>query len=117
MGLLFETLRPDFNIHLREDYHHNKSFTFFLPVLLGAPVPDRAVVRHILQPKLATCLHILEPIFEFAFAVWILKSPIFTLIFEGSHFVLDVTVPIKTCRLFGWKIELVWILYLVATSY
>ena len=35
----------------------------------GAPVPDRAVVRHILQPKLATCLHILEPIFEFAFAV------------------------------------------------
>ena len=41
-----------------DEHRHSKSSTFFLLVLLRDPVPDRAVVRHILQPKLATCCHI-----------------------------------------------------------
>ena len=50
------------------------------------------------------------------FAVWILKSPFITLFYKGSHFILGVTVPIKTCWLCGWQTELVYHPHLVATS-
>ena len=48
----------------RNQWDTVSSFCFFLLVLLKAPEPDMAVVRHILQPKSATCHHILEPTFE-----------------------------------------------------
>ena len=48
-----------------DEHHHSKSSSFFLLILLRAPVPDRAVVRCILQPKLATCRHIWTASSEF----------------------------------------------------
>ena len=84
------------------------SFCFFLPVLLRAP--NRG------QTHFAAEIGNVSP--HSRAHLWVCFRSLNSKIafYQGSHYTLDVTVPIKTCWLCGWQTELVYHTHSVATS-